>query len=140
MIYTGEAIKKLIPQRDPVILVDTMFEPEGNEYHTSLLVRENNYFLEATDRLMAEPGLLEHIAQSANAAVSYERQAQGQPCAALYVAEVKKFHCYRRPRTGEVLDTQFTLDAQTADTIALVATVRVGQEVIADTQLKMMAV
>lgn len=136
MIYTGEAIKKLLPLRDPVMMVDALQQPEGNEWHTTLLVRENNFFLEP-DRYMAEPGLLEHIAQSANAVVGYQRLEQGLTVANVQIVEVKKFHSYRRPRIGELLNTVLTVEAQTPDSITLSASVHVGQEVVADTQLKM---
>jgi len=136
MIYTGEAIKKLIPQRDPIVMVDALQEPEGDACSTTLLVRENNYFVEP-NRMMAEPGLIEHIAQSANALMSYRQVEQGQEMPVYFITEVKKFHCYRSSRVGELLQTTIKLDVVTPDALSLAAEVRVGDELIADTQLKM---
>ncbi|MCF0180618.1 MAG: beta-hydroxyacyl-ACP dehydratase, partial [Bacteroidales bacterium] len=64
MLYQGEEIKKLIPQRDPIMMVDKFVAVEGDTAETGLTFTQNNFFLEE-DGKMAEIGLIEHIAQSA---------------------------------------------------------------------------
>ena len=56
MLYQGEDIKKLIPQRDPIMMVDALVSAEGDVCKTELGVRESNFFIE-DDQLMSEPGL-----------------------------------------------------------------------------------
>jgi len=136
MIYTGEAIKKLIPQRDPIMMIDALLKAEGDVCNTTLLVRENNFFIEAEDHLMSEPGLIEHIAQSASAFAGYRCVEQGQVAPIGYIGEVKKFHCYRRPRIGELLETTVTMGAEINGITIITGEVHVGQEVVADTQMK----
>ena len=136
MLYTGEAIKQLIPQRDPIMMVDSLIDAEGDVCHTELAVRESNFFIEAEDRLMSEPGLIEHIAQSASAFAGYRYVSAGKPAPVGYIGEVKKFHCYRRPGIGERLCTTITMGTEVNGITIISGETRVGDEVVADTQMK----
>lgn len=59
----GEDIKRLIPQREPFIMVDEFEEYDDNSAGTVLNVCPDNYFI-LPDGTMAETGLIEHLAQS----------------------------------------------------------------------------
>ena len=136
MLYSGERIKELIPQRDPIMMVDSLVSVEGDVCVTSLLVRDSNFFIEEEDRLMSEPGLIEHIAQSASAFAGYRCGAKGEKAPVGYIGEVKKFHCYRRPAIGELLSTTVTMGAEVNGITIIYGETRVRDEVVADTQMK----
>lgn len=136
MLYQGEEIKQLIPQRDPILMVDAFVDAEGDVCHTTLTIAASNFFIEAEDQLMAEPGLIEHIAQSASAFAGYRCAQQGQPAPVGYIGEVKKFHCYRRPGIGETLQTTVSMGAEVNGITIITGETRVGDEVVADTQMK----
>lgn len=137
MLYSGVEIKQLIAQRDPILMIDALVDVVGDVCHTQLTVRENNFFIEADDRLMSEPGLIEHIAQSAGAMIGHRCLEQGgQQVPACYLGEVKKFHCHRRPGIGEVLETTITLGATGNNVTQVTGETKVGDEVVADTQIK----
>lgn len=129
-------IKELIPQRDPIVMVDRLEDVEGDVGVTSLVVRPENYFMDEDGKL-AEPGLIEHIAQSASAFAGYRAVMAGaaEPPAG-YIGEVKRFHCYRRPQMGETLRTTITMGAEAAGVTLLKGEVRVDGELVADTQMK----
>ena len=135
MLYQGEDIKKLIPQRDPIIMVDALVSAEGDVCRTELGVRESNFFIE-DDQLMSEPGLIEHIAQSASAFAGYRCVVKGEPAPVGYIGEVKKFHCYRRPAIGDVLSTTITMGAEVNGITIITGETTVNGEVVADTQMK----
>lgn len=136
MLYQGEEIKQLIPQRDPIMMVDALVSVEGDICTTQLTVRPQNFFIEAEDQLMAEPGLIEHIAQSASAMAGFRCVERGEKAPVGYIGEVKKFHCYRRPGIGEVLQTTITMGAEVNGITIVTGETRVGDEVVADTQMK----
>lgn len=136
MLYQGEEIKLLIPQRDPIMMVDALVDVEGDVCHTQLTVREQNFFIEEDDRLMSEPGLIEHIAQSASAMAGYRSVSKGEPAPVGYIGEVKKFHCYHRPAIGDVLETTITMGAEVNGVTLISGETRVGEAVVADTQMK----
>lgn len=129
-------IKKLIPQRDPIIQVDRLLKVEDNQAETSLVITKENFFIDE-DQLFAEPGLIEHIAQSASAFAGYQAIQQGATNPPVgYIGEVKRFHCYRRPAVGEELHTTIMMGAEVAGVTLLTGETFVGEEKVADTQMK----
>lgn len=129
-------IQELIPQRNPIIQVDELIRVEGDTAETCLLIKADNYFIDE-DQLFAEPGLIEHIAQSASAFAGYQALQQGATTPPVgYIGEVKHFHCYRRPAIGERLHTTITMGAEVAGVTMLTGETRVGEEVVADTKMK----
>ena len=69
-----EDIKALIPQRNPIMMVDRLDSVDGDNAVAILTVKVDNYFIEE-DGKMAEPGMIEHIAQSASAFAGYRALA-----------------------------------------------------------------
>lgn len=67
----GEDIKRLIPQRNPMLMVDEFEVLDEQTAHTALTVRPDNMFLYRNGEL-PESGLIEHIAQSASALAGYQ--------------------------------------------------------------------
>ena len=129
-------IARLIPQRDPIMMVDELIEVGEEVAVTGLTVRTDNYFIDE-DGLLAEPGLIEHIAQSASAFAGYRTISAGATDPPVgYIGEVKKFHCYRRPQPGEELHTTITMGAEMAGVTIITGETRIADEVVADTQMK----
>ena len=145
MKYKGKDIEQLIPQRKPFVMVDefeagdaptTADSLTGASCVTSLSVRTDNYFMLPGGEMSAS-GLIEHIAQSASAFAGYQALQQGATTPPVgYIGEVKRFHCYRRPAIGEQLHTTIIMGAEVAGVTMLTGETRVGEEVVADTQMK----
>lgn len=135
MLYQGDEIKKLIPQRDPIMMVDKFFEVEGETAETGLLLSADNFFVEE-DGKIAEPGLIEHIAQSASAFAGHKALVAGLPTPIGYIGEVKKFHCYSRPSAGSELRTTITMGAEVNGVTLLSGETKVDGVIVADTQMK----
>lgn len=136
MLYQNEELFQLMPQRDPIVMVDTIYDAEGDTAHTGLSVTETNYFIEEDGR-MAEPGLIEHIAQSASALMGHKALLAGQPLPVGYIGEVKKFHCYVRPAVGDELTTTINLGAEINGVTLMTGETRCGEALVADTQMKL---
>lgn len=129
------SITRLLPQREPILMVDELVHAEEDQAETSFEIRADNYFIEK-DRL-AEVGLIEHIAQSASAFAGYKAMETGaiEPPVGL-IGEIKRFHCYRCPQVGEVLHTTVRMGAEVAGITLLTGEVRIQEGIIADTQMK----
>lgn len=129
------SITRLLPQREPILMVDELVHAEEDQAETSFEIRADNYFIEK-DRL-AEVGLIEHIAQSASAFAGYKAMETGaiEPPVGL-IGEIKRFHCYRCPQVGEVLHTTVRMGAEVAGITLLTGEVRIQEEIIADIQMK----
>lgn len=129
-------ILRLIPQRDPILMVDVLLRAEAHAVTTRLDIRPDNLFLDEEGR-MEESGLIEHIAQSASVLAGHEALLQGakEPPVG-YLGEVKSFCCLRRPQAGDTLITTIRQEA-TADRIRLLhGEVCCEGEIVATTQLK----
>lgn len=130
-------IKQLIPQRSPIMMVDELLCVNGDEAQCRLTVREDNFFLEA-DGLIAEVGIIEHIAQSASAFAGYRAIDAGatEPPVG-YIGEVKNFHLSQRPAVGDVLITSITM-GPTVDGVTIISgeCKREDGEAVADTRMK----
>ena len=95
-LFQGEGIKELIPQRYPIIMVDTFYDATEMECNTGLTILDDNIFCENGSLL--EPGIIEHIAQSASAHAGYKEKLKNSPNPPVgYIGEVKKFKLYRKP-------------------------------------------
>lgn len=135
MLYQGEDIKKLIPQRGPIMMVDKFYSVEGDTAQTGLTLTQSNYFIEK-DGKIAEPGLIEHIAQSASAFAGHKALIAGAPTPIGYIGEVKKFHCYSRPAVGAELHTTITMGAEVNGVTIIYGETKSNDVVVADTQMK----
>lgn len=103
-LFSGEQIYGLIPQRPPVVMVDSLFSCDADGAETGLTVLPDNIFVE--NGYLAEPGLVEHAAQSAAAYAGYGAFIEGRPPRLGYIAEVRKFVISRLPVVGEHLRTR----------------------------------
>ncbi|WP_102406789.1 beta-hydroxyacyl-ACP dehydratase [Parabacteroides bouchesdurhonensis] len=132
----NEDIKKLIPQRDPILMVDKLLEADSSKSLTSLTVRADNYFI-GEDGKLEESGLIEHIAQSASAFAGYmavEKGATEPPVG--YIGEIRKFCCYHRPRVGDELVTTIIIGAEVGGVTSINGESRVQGKLMAETQMK----
>ena len=129
-------ITRLIPQREPILMVDRLERVEGDSAGTLFLIRDDNFFLEG--KRLAEVGIVEHIAQSASALFGYKAlQAGVSEPEVRYIGEVKKFRCYRCPVVGETLSTTIKVEMEVEGITLVRGEVRIGDEFIAETQMKL---
>ena len=132
----GEDIKRLIPQREPFIMVDEIEASDDTHAVTALTVRSDNYFM-LPDGTMSETGLIEHIAQSCSALMGYlalEQQLANPPVG--LIGEVKHFECNRRPKVGEKVCTTIEFGFTFGDVTIATGESHIEGELIAKAQLK----
>lgn len=129
-------IKRLIPQREPMLMIDRMVEACGDNATTSFTIRSGNIFLSA-DGEIDEVALIENMAQSASALAGLKALSEGatEPPVG-YIGEVKNFVCLGRPRTGDELLTHIEMGATVGGVTIVNATVEVNNQTFASTQLK----
>ena len=136
MLFRGDEIKQLIPQREPIMMVD-MFRAEGEDGQaaaTGLTVAAANIFV--ADGCLQEPGIVEHVAQSAAALAGYTTFQHGEAPKLGYIGEIKKFKIYALPRVGDTLDTQIRILGSAMGISLLAAVVQADGQTIAEGQMK----
>ncbi len=118
------------------MMVDELLEAYDDVARCKLTIREDNFFLEP-DGAIAEPGVIEHIAQSASAFAGYQAMQAGATVPPVgYIGEVKRFKLNRRPCKGETLVTTITMGPTVGGVTIISAETVSGEETVASTQMK----
>jgi len=131
---TDETLFNLIPQRPPIVMVDLLRNVTADAAQTGLLIRPTNIFIQ--DGHLQEPGLIEHIAQSAAAFAGYKGYSQGLPPKLGYIGEIKKMHIHALPEAGKRLETQLNVLGEAGGITLLAAQTSVDGQVVAEGQMK----
>lgn len=134
-LFEGENIKKLLPQRNPILMVDTLYSADDVEGVAGLTVQDDNFFCE--DGIFTEPGLIEHIAQSASAFVGYKALQNGADTPVGYIGEVKKFRLMKLPEAGSRLVTRIHIMSEVMNITLFSAETTADGQVVATCQMKL---
>ncbi|WP_195405751.1 hydroxymyristoyl-ACP dehydratase [Bacteroides congonensis] len=133
-IIHGEGILGLIPQRPPIVMVDSFFGIEENCSYSGLTITSDNIFCEAGK--LQEPGVIEHIAQSAAARIGFIYTRQGAQVPLGFIGSVDKLKIYNLPEVGIKLFTEITIVQEVFDITLVSAQVKAGEELIAECRMK----
>ncbi len=133
-IIHGEGILGLIPQRPPIVMVDSFFGIEENCSYSGLTVTSDNIFCEAGK--LQEPGIIEHIAQSAAARIGFIYTRQGEKVPLGFIGSVDKLKIYDLPEVRMKLFTEITVVQEVFDITLVSAQVKAGEELIAECRMK----
>lgn len=133
-LYQGERIKELIPQRFPIMMVDTLYEADETDCMTGLTISADNMFCQ--EGLFIEPGMIEHIAQSASAFAGVKAKMKNEPTPVGYIGEVKKFKLVSKPKAGDVLTTSIHTVSEVQNVSLIKAETKVDDCVVASCQMK----
>lgn len=128
------SIEELIPQRKPIVMVDRLTKIDEGVSYTEFKVRADNLFVERG--VLCECGLVEHMAQSAAARIGYLFRTRGEAVPIGYIGSVNRFVLHRLPRVGEQLTTTLRILQEVYQVSLVEAEVRVGDEVVATTRMK----
>jgi predicted hotdog family 3-hydroxylacyl-ACP dehydratase len=115
-------------------MVDTFFGASEEGAETGLHVQSGNLFCEGD--LLREPGMIEHVAQSAAAFAGYAPYVKGESPKLGFIGEVKKFKIARLPKVGEFLHTSLRVLGEAAGVTLISAETKSGEEVLATCQMK----
>lgn len=102
-LYQGKELEQLIPQRKPIMMVSHFFSATDTDAETGLEITADNIFCK--ENKLTEPGLIEHIAQSAAAFAGYNAIKSSQPIVLGYIGEIKKLTISQLPLAGLFLET-----------------------------------
>ncbi|MCC6462371.1 MAG: 3-hydroxyacyl-ACP dehydratase [Saprospiraceae bacterium] len=101
----------LLPQRAPIVMVDALTEHSALGASTQLLVREDNIFVQQGH--LAEPGIIENIAQTAAAHAGYLALQHGYTEAPVgYIAAIDHLQVFELPPVGALLETRVDIQNQ----------------------------
>ncbi len=133
-LISGEGILKYIPQRAPMVMVDSYYGKRDDASYTGYTPENESLFCEGG--VFQETGIIEHIAQSAAVCAGVEFVGNGEDVPVGFIGAVSKFRVVRLPSVGETLHTT-TREVQKFLDVSLVSSeVELDGEVIATAELK----
>ena len=127
-------VHTLLPQQEPFVMIDRLVHYDPVRTVTSREVRADNIFVDNGHLSVA--GINENIAQTCAARMGYISRSSGERVRIGVIGAITGFSVSRTPLTGEVLTTTIDVVQEVFQVTLVHATVRVGDELIAETDLK----
>lgn len=135
VLYQEKEIEQLIPQRKPIIMISHFFGATETDADTGLEITAENIFCK--NNKLTEPGLIEHIAQSAAAFAGYNAIKAKQPIALGYIGEIKKLIISQLPEVGLLIETKLHIVSEVMNVMLINATSTVNGCAVAECSIKL---
>lgn len=133
-IISGNDILPYIPQRPPMVMVDSYFGRNSDSSFTGLKIIEESLFCK--EGFFQEVGIIEHFAQSAAVGAGVEFIENGEEVPVGFIGAVSKFNLVRLPRVGETLHTTTKLIQKFLDVSLVCSEGKINEEIVATCELK----
>ena len=134
ILLEGGDVLRFIPQKAPIVMVDTLYECDPVKAVTGLNIRSDNMFCE--EGLFRETGIIEHIAQSAALKAGYEQRTGNTPPSIGYIGSVKNFVLHYLPLAGDTLVTTITVMHVVGNVVVLHGKVECDGKEVAECEMK----
>ena len=132
--HTIGFIKQLIPQREPIIMVNAIFEYEEEKVVGGLTVKNDSIFVE--NNQLKEPGILEHMAQTVALYTGYQFYIRNESAPTGYIGSMKSIEINRLPKVNENLTTTATILHEVMGVTLVSIETKIEGEVIAKGEMK----
>lgn len=128
-------IHELLPQQEPFVMIGCLRHFDMVKTVTRTEVRSDNIFVE--DEKFTAEGIIENIAQTCAARIGYINKYILKKGIQLgFIGAIRNMNLYRLPETGEVIETTIITVEEIFGMTLVTATVKVGEEIIADSEMK----
>ena len=128
------ALKELIPQRPPFVMIDKLVSNDAVCSVTEFEVRSDNLFVD--NGRMSAAGLVENIAQTCAARIGYINLNSGEPVKIGVIGSISNLNIIRTPKVGEYLVTTIQLLEEVLHVTLVEAVVRSGEEELVRCNMK----
>lgn len=138
-LLTGDEATMLIPQKPPIVMIDTLWHNDETTTISGFTVLEDNIFCE--NGVFAEPGLIENIAQTAALRVGYmvslkEKNGEKVNPPVGYIGAIKRLLIHQLPPIGSILKTEVIVQQIIFDVTLIAAKVMLNDTVLAECEMK----
>ena len=127
-------ILELIPQREPMVMVDEFLGMGEAVSKTRFTVREDNLFVD--NGQLSECGMIEHIAQSAATRIGYIFKSKNEPVPIGYIGSVNDFIISRAVKPGETIETTVKVLQEVLNITLIEARCYINDKEVASSKMK----
>lgn len=129
MLADFTLVSKLLPQGNPMIMVDQLISNDEHVTISSLTIKEDNIFCD--NSLFSEPGIIENIAQTAALRSGYIAYLNNDLAPVGFIGSVKRMKIYELPGVGERINTKVVIESEMLGALVVSGEVCLGDKVIA---------
>jgi predicted hotdog family 3-hydroxylacyl-ACP dehydratase len=129
-----EDILSLIPQRSPFVMIDKLIYADEKFSRSVLKVREGNIFVKKGE--LAEPGLVENIAQTAAAGIGYICRIEKQPVRVGYIGAIQNLEIAALPKINDEIETEVVVKNQIFNVTIISGRIRCNDKLLAQCEMK----
>lgn len=105
IVSSEEIILKLIPQRPPFVLVDSIYEYSEKDIVSGFTVPKDHVLVDAKGQL-SESGIIEHFAQSIALHQGYNFYKKNEAAPVGYIGSIKNIEIFELPKVGDEIRTK----------------------------------
>jgi len=127
-------ITDLIPQRDPMVMIDSLLVADEKGCRGRFTIRPNNLFVEGD--ALNEAGLVENIAQTAAARMGWLCLQEKKPVPLGFIGAVQNLEIFELPKINEEIETGISIKNQIFDVIVIEGAVSAGDRILARCDMK----
>lgn len=129
------SIKELIPQREPLLMVDELLDVADGSGTSVFKVTKDNILV--SEGVLSEAGIIENMAQTAAAVTGYHHLREGALRPPLgMIGELRDFVLHSCPKVGDSLRTIVSKGITAYGVSVVRATMYVDDAVVAESTLK----
>ena len=132
-ITDAEAIQKLLPHREPMLMVDGLVYFDGKKAIAELTILDTNIFVENNE--FAETGLIEHLAQTAALMTGYKYENQNLPVKEGFIAAIKNLKIEGLPNIKDTISTEVEITYEMANMTNVTLVSKRNNEVLASAEM-----
>ena len=127
-------IQKLIPQREPMIMVDTLLYYNKTKVIGGLTIKNSNMFVQ--DGAFSEPGIIEHMAQTVALHTGYSFYINNLVAPEGYIGAIKSVTITKLPKVNDKLETEVEILQKIFEVTLVKGKTRLNNEVIMIANMK----
>ncbi len=138
MLAEGDKILELIPQRPPMVMINTLESCDSETTICTLLIEPSNIFVE--NGIFTEPGIMELMAQTAAvrtgwmAALKASGAKQKPPVGV--IGSISRFQLYSRPPAGVRIISEVRVMNEIFNASMIRCKVYIEDEILAESEMK----
>lgn len=133
-IISFDLLKKLLPQKNPFVMVSHLLEYSEDAITTGMIVEEENLFIEGG--CFNESGMIENIAQTTALHTGYDFYLRKEKAPIGYIGTISNVIVNRLPKLNEKITTKVEIIKEFMGVTMVHGSIYVGDEVLMTAKMK----
>jgi predicted hotdog family 3-hydroxylacyl-ACP dehydratase len=136
MLPSDFDILELIPQRPPMTMIDALIAADEKSARGKLYILDSNLFIDKG--VLAEPGLIEFIAQTAAAYTGYKNKTINKEVSEGYIGAIKNLVIYELPGVNNQIESEIIVENEIVGYTIIAGRVYLGDRLLAECEMRIL--